>query len=696
VSAIRVNYGSHRARARFDPAVTSPARLFSAVSRLGYLPHPYTSSNAQLSAAREQRSLLLRFGTAAFLSMQLMGYAFALYAGYFHGIDPTVRNLLHYFAAAVTTPVVFYCGWPFFAGAWRSLNNRSPSMDLLIALGVLTAYLYSLYAMLTSGEVYFDSAAMIITLILLGRLFEGAARNRSLNGINKLLELAPDRASRLVDGIISTVASSSLQPGDLILIRPGERVPVDCTVADGASEFDQSTLSGEPLPVLRTIGDTVLAGSLNQSMSLTLQVEKIAAESFVARMAQMVEEAQNRKAPIQSLADRVATVFVPLVMAIAVCTGLFWQLVAADSTAALLNAVAVLIVACPCALGLATPTAVLVATGSAAGRGILFRGGDILEQCAHIDLVAFDKTGTLTRGQPAVARIEPAAGISEQQLLALATRIESGSTHPLALGILSRARQAGIEPESGQGVETIPGRGLRLAAPDGEILLGSRRFLTDQKVTVPDLETTSLTAVYCALNTKYQGALLINDPLRPEAARTVHRLQALGLQTALLTGDQTTTAQAVAQAVGISDLAAEQSPADKAQWLEQQQTQGRQTLMIGDGINDAPALSTASIGCSMAGGTDIALETADLVLTRPDLRRLVEALQLSRQALRIIRQNLFWAFSYNLIAIPLAASGQLAPVWAALAMASSSVLVVGNSLRLGRQFKAEVVRESER
>ena len=695
VAAIRVNYGTHRARARFDPALTSPAHLFTAVSRLGYLPHPFTTSSAQQSAARAQRSLLIRFGTAAFLSMQLMGYAFALYAGYFHGIDPGVRTLLHYFAAAVTTPVVFFCGGPFFTGAWRSLKNRSPSMDLLVALGVLTAYLYSLYAMVVDGEVYFDSAAMIVTLILLGRLLEGAARNRSLTGIDKLLQLAPDSAQLLVEGTATAVASSSLQPGDLILVRPGERVPVDCRVAEGASEFDESTISGEPLPVLRAAGDPVHAGSLNQSAALTLQVEKIAAESFVARMAQLVEEAQNRKAPIQSLADRVATRFVPLVISIAILTGLYWAVIANEPSAALLHAVAVLIVACPCALGLATPTAVLVATGSAAGRGILFRGGDILEQCADIDLVAFDKTGTLTLGKPAVARILPAAGSSEQQLLTLAARVESGSTHPLALGILARARQEGIEPESGQGVETIPGRGLRLVTADGTILLGSRRFLSEQQIIVPEQTVTALTAVYCARNSHYQGALLINDPLRPEAAATVARLQALGLQTALLTGDQTATAQAVAQAVGISALAAEQSPADKAQWLEQQQKQGRQALMIGDGINDAPALSTARIGCSMAGGTDIALETADLVLTRPDLRRLVEALQLSRQALRIIRQNLFWAFTYNLVAIPLAAAGLLAPIWAALLMASSSVLVVGNSLRLGRQFNAEVTRDAD-
>jgi Cu2+-exporting ATPase len=686
VDSIRVNYGTHRARVRFESEIISAVQIFSIVSRLGYLPHPFTINAAQNAAIREQRSLLIRFGTAAFLSMQLMGYSFALYAGYFHGIDTDIRAMLQYFAAAVTTPVVFYAGWPFISGAWRSLKNRAPSMDLLVALGVLAAYLYSLYATVAGGEVYFDTAAMIVTLILLGRLFEGSARNRSMAGIDKLLKLAPDRANLVEDDAVRQVESVSLKPGDLILVRPGERVPVDCRVSIGASEFDESTVTGEPIPVLRETGAPVQAGSLNQTASVTLEVEKVSADSFVARIAHLVEEAQNRKAPIQSLADQVATLFVPLVLLIATGTWLFWRTVHDDPTVALLNAVAVLIVACPCALGLATPTAVVVATGSAASRGILFRGGDVLELCARIDLVAFDKTGTLTVGKPAVERVVPAEGTSERQLLELALQVESGSTHPLAASILARAELVGLSCPPAQGVETIPGRGLRLSTSVDVILLGSRRFLVENNISVPVVESGGLTEVYCAEAGIYRGLFLIHDPIRIDAKQVVAQLQSLPLRTALLTGDNLATAEQVAAELEIEKMVCDMSPADKAQWIEQTQRDGCRTLMIGDGINDAPALSTADVGCSMAGGTDIALETSDLVLTRPELGRLYEALFIARRALRIIKQNLFWAFAYNIVAIPLAATGQLAPIWAAAAMASSSVLVVGNSLRLGRLF----------
>jgi Cu2+-exporting ATPase len=686
VDSIRVNYGTHRARVKFEAEIISAAQIFTIVSRLGYLPHPFTLNAAQNAAIREQRSLLIRFGTAAFLSMQLMGYSFALYAGYFHGIDPGIRTMLQYFAAAVTTPIVFYAGWPFISGAWRSLKNRAPSMDLLVALGVLTAYLYSLYATLLGGEVYFDTAAMIVTLILLGRLFEGSARNRSMAGIDKLLKLAPDTASLVENDTVRQVESVSLKPADLIMIRPGERVPVDCRVSIGASEFDESTVTGEPIPVLREAGDPVQAGSLNQTASVTLEVEKVAADSFVARIAHLVEEAQNRKAPIQSLADKVATLFVPLVMLIAAGTWLVWRFVEDDPTAALLNAVAVLVVACPCALGLATPTAVVVATGSAASRGILFRGGDVLELCARIDLVAFDKTGTLTVGKPAVERIVPADGTTERQLLEIALQVEFGSNHPLALSIIERAEAAGIFCSPSQSVVTVPGRGLRLSTSTGDVLLGSRQFMLEHNISVPDVDQGRLTEVYCAQAGIYRGLFQLHDPIRPDAVQVLSQMRSLKLNSALLTGDRKATAEQVSAELGIDEMAFAMSPADKAHWLDQARKDGYCSLMIGDGINDAPALSTADVGCSMAGGTDIALENSDLVLTRPELGRLYEALFIARRALRVIKQNLFWAFAYNLVAIPLAASGQLAPIWAAAAMASSSVLVVGNSLRLGRLF----------
>lgn len=687
IAAIRVNYGTHRARVRFNPQQTSPARIFTSITRLGYLPHPFTAGIAQQAAARGQRSLLIRFGTAAFLSMQLMGFSFALYGGYFHGIDPDIRQMIQYFAAAVTTPVVFYSGWPFLVGAWRSLKNRAPSMDLLITLGVLSAYCYSMYALCTGGEVYFDTAAMIITLILLGRLFEGTARNRSTSGIDRLLRLAPETANRIEHAEIQLVASASLIPGDLILVRPGELIPVDCRILDGETELDESTVTGEPMPVLRKPGDPVSAGTLNLAASLKLRVERVAADSFVARMARIVEEAQNRKAPIQSLADKLATLFVPVVTLVAAGTWLFWLFSNAPHAVALLNAIAVLIVACPCALGLATPTAILVASGNAAARGILFRGGDILEMTSRIDLVAFDKTGTLTLGQPTVAEVLCAPGQSEEGLLRLACQVENGSNHPIAKAIMARAKAAGIVALTAESVETVPGRGLRMAGKNGEVLVGSRTFLEEKGINVPAVTSGALTEVYVSLAGSWCGVLLVQDPLREEAAPAVSRLQQMGLQTVLLSGDRLTTAAEVSAKLAIREVLADQSPADKAAWIIARQQSGQRVLMVGDGINDAPALSSADVGCAMAGGTDIALETSDLVLTRPNLGRLYEAVFIARKTMQVIRQNLFWAFAYNLVTIPLAASGNLAPVWAAVAMASSSLLVVGNSLRLGRLIR---------
>jgi Cu2+-exporting ATPase len=404
-------------------------------------------------------------------------------------------------------------------------------------------------------------------------------------------------------------------------------------------------------------------------------------------MARMVEEAQNRKAPIQSLADRVATLFVPFVALVAMGTWFYWFSCNVPHAEALLNAVSVLIVACPCALGLATPTAVLVASSNAATRGILFRGGDILEKTSRIDLVAFDKTGTLTIGKPTVAKILPAPGQSEEDLLQLASLVESGSNHPIAQGIIARAKAAGVFSEAKESIETVPGRGLRMARYNEEVLVGSRAFLVENGVEIPPVASGSLTEVYVSRCGSWLGVLMIQDPLREEAAHTVSRLQQLGLQTILLTGDRPETAEQVSASLAIANFQTNMSPADKADWIVTQQQSGQKVMMVGDGINDAPALSSADIGCAMAGGTDIALETSDLVLTKPNLDRLYEAIIIARIALRTIKQNLFWAFAYNIVTIPLAASGKLAPVWAAVAMASSSVLVVSNSLRLGRRVR---------
>jgi len=680
IHAAQVNYSTHRTSVKFDPGRIAPVKIFDTIRALGYLPRPFSRDEAQLAAERERKSLFIRFGTAAFLSMHLMGYSIALYAGYFQGMSTEVRTLLQYLAGLVTTPVVFYSGFPFLQGSMRSLRNRAPDMDLLIGLGVLTAYFYSCYAAASGKEVYFETAAMIVTLILLGRLLEHNARQRASAGIDRLLHLAPDIATLLAGDKSIQVESSQLQVGDCILVRPGERFPVDGRVIRGESETDESVVTGEPFPVARKPGDQVLSGALNLVTAITVRVEQTASHSFVARVARLVEEAQARKAPVQAVADRVAAVFVPFVILLAFATLVFWLLRNSGLEAALLNGVAVLVVACPCALGLATPTAVLVATGAAAAQGILFRGGDVLEATGRITLAGFDKTGTLTTGQPKVVSVHPAAG-SADALLELAARAESGSNHPLARAITLKARQKGFMVET-ETTTTVPGRGVVLDTAAGKLRAGSRIFMLESGVRPPTGPTARNTEIHIAVNSDYRGYILLEDHIRPEAEAVLQAVRKLGIKTVLITGDHEQAGLHTAEKLGFEAFFASMDPAAKAAWVREMSEKGEQVLMVGDGINDSPALSAAAVGCAMSGTTDIALEASDLVLTKQDLQRLPHALVLARTALKIIRQNLFWAFTYNLVALPLAAMGKLAPVYAAAAMAFSSVCVLGNSLRL--------------
>ncbi len=678
ISVARVNFATHRVLIDFDAAQISPQEICVQLAEIGYLPRPYSPGELEKLQQQETRKLLFRFGTAVFLSMQLMGFSIALYAGYFHGIDPQTRTLLQIFAALVTTPVIFYSGAPFLRGAWFSLRNRQPNMDLLIALGSLSAYSYSLYALTQGKEVYFDTAAMIITLILAGRLFENSARRKASAGVDRLLKLAPAKASCRRTGTWIDIDSHQLQPGDLIQVAAGERFPADGIIRSGATEIDESAVSGESRPVVRTQGAPVISGSLNLTGRIEVEISSVAAESFVARVAALVEQAQARKAPVQQLADRLASRFIPLVLLIACGTYIYWG----GGQTGLLNAITVLVVACPCALGLATPTAVMVATGRAAEAGILFRGGDILEATAGLKLIAFDKTGTLTSGQPQVIAIHPHQ-CHPQELLQWLAAAEAGSQHPLAKGILQRAKQDNIQPITPSESTASPGRGIKTISNQDCLLAGSRLYLSEQGIELPKLEHTNVCSeVHLAQNGQYRGYVALNDQPREGAAALISGLQRKGLQTLLLTGDRASVAKTLCATLQIKNYRSELTPADKAAILEEHEE--KNCMMVGDGINDAPALTAAQVGCSLAGSTDIAVEAADLLLTRPKLLKLLTAIGLARQSMRIIRQNLFWAFSYNLLALPLAASGNLAPVYGAAAMAFSSVCVVSNSLRLKR------------
>jgi len=670
VKKARVNYSTNRARVVFNQAIITPAEICTTLQRIGYLPRPFTLDAALAARKREQRSLLIRFGTAAFLSMQLMGYSLALYGGYFKGMDLATRQLMQFFSAAVTTPIVFYSGWPFLQGTWRSIRTRIMGMDILITLGVLASYFYSLAAMTFGGEVYFDTAAMIVTLILLGRLLEGSARHRATSGIDRLLQMIPSSALRICDGQTTEVDSVALIEGDLILVRPGDRFPVDGVISKGETEVDEAMLTGESRPVLKGKDDEIISGALNLVAAVEVRVSYPTASSFMARVARMVEEAQGRRAPVQTLADRLAALFVPTVVVLATGTFTYW-LAEFGMNLALLNGVSVLVVACPCALGLATPTAVVVATGSAALKGILFRGGDILEMSGRLTVAAFDKTGTITEGRPWLTAIHPTS-CSETELLALAARLEGGSSHPLARGIVEAARERGLSLQPESGATVVPGMGMIIEKDEEKILAGSDRFLKQQGITVPEITAAGQTPVHVAHNSQYRGYLLLADRLRPEISETLAAMHRIGIRTFMLTGDHPGAAAAVAGPLDMEYIAG-MDPVAKVEWVKMMSDRGEKVLMVGDGINDGPALAEAAVGCAMAGSSDIALETSDLVLTRPDLSRLVEAVHIGRRAIKIIRQNLFWAFFYNLLALPLAASGKLAPIYAAAAMAAERI-----------------------
>ncbi len=641
------------------------------------MPRPFSQDELRNSMERERRSMLLRFGTAVFLSMQLMGFSIALYAGYFKGIDQQTRLLLQTLAALVTTPVIFYSGYPFLRGAWYALRNLAPNMDLLVAIGSMTAYSYSLFALATGREVYFDTAAMIVTLILAGRLFETGARHRASAGLDRLLQLTPAFSTLLKNNSPTKVDSRLLEPQDLIQISPGDRFPVDGLIVSGQTEVDEAAVTGEAIPVLLNEGDFVKAGTQNLNGNLIVQVTTKASDSFIARIGRMVEQAQANKAPIQALADRISAAFIPTVLCIALGTFFYWG---ANQTA-LLNAISVLVVACPCALGLATPTAVMVASGRAAEEGVLFRGGDSLEAASRLDMLAFDKTGTLTLGQPKVVKINTIGDNTD--FLKTAASLEAGSKHPLALGIIAEANRMQIDYTRVPSVKQIPGRGL--ASENNALLGGSLRFLEEQGISLPQhIEDEVTSDVHFAKNGEYIGSISLLDVERSEATKALKILQNSNYSTLLLSGDKTRSVQSVAENLGIDSWQSALTPEAKTREIEQLRNSGINVLMIGDGINDAPALAAASLSCSIIGSSDIALEQAQLLLTRPNLLLLPWALSISRKTMSIIRQNLFWAFSYNLIAIPLAATGKLLPVYGAAAMAISSIGVLLNSLRLKR------------
>ena len=585
---------------------------------------------------------------------------------------------------ALTTPVQFWAGWPFISSAVKQARHRGANMDTLVALGTLSAYFYSVYSLLFTShpEVYFETAAVIITFLLLGKYFEHRSKSTASSAIKSLMQLEAKEARVVRDLVEVSIPLEEVEVGDLMRVRPGEKIPTDGRVIQGESGIDESMLTGESVPVEKSPGDDVFGATLNTSGSLLVEATRVGGATALAQIAKLVEDAQTRKAPIEHLADRVSSIFVPIVIVTSLVTATGWLLTGHPFSEALIAAVAVLIIACPCAMGLATPAAVMVGTGRGAQLGILVKGGDVLERAGDIDTVLLDKTGTITEGKMVVTDVKALRG-SEDDLLRLAAEVEDHSEHPIARAIVEAAAARSLEVSSSASFRSVAGEGAEASIAGRVVRVGKSTFAGSENAKEGEaLEREGKTVVWVGDGSSLSGFIAVSDTLKPSAQRAVERLHELGLKAVLLTGDNERTARFIAGAAGIDDVVAGVLPAGKVDVVRDLQSAGRSVAMVGDGINDAPALAQADLGIAIGTGTDVAMEAADLTLMGGDPVLAPAAIDLSRRTLATIKQNLFWAFAYNVSAIPLAAFGLLDPMIAAAAMALSSVSVVGNALRL--------------
>jgi Cu+-exporting ATPase len=704
-----VNFATERLSVKYVPSVSSIDDIISAIEKAGYgaiSPDDILKEEDAEEAARnaEIRDQTYKFAVGIFFTLPLfllsMGRDFNLLGMWSHAV------WVNWLFLGLATPVQFYTGWDYYVGGFKSLRNRSANMDVLVAMGSTVAYVYSLFVLVfpfLGDHVYFETSAVIITLIKLGKLLEARTKGKTGGAIRKLIGLQPKTATVIVDNIEKEIPLTAIKVGDIIIVRPGERVPVDGVVLEGESAVDESMLTGESLPIDKKVNDKVVGGTINGEGILKFRADRVGKETVLAQIIRLVQEAQGSKAPIQAIADRVAAVFVPAVIAIAFITFAVWWTITGEFVPSMIRLVAVLVIACPCALGLATPTAIMAGTGKAAERGILFKNSEALEMATKLDTIVLDKTGTITLGKPSVTDIVlfDSAFKTEDDLLKLAASVEKGSEHPLGKAVVNEAKRRELDlwklenfkAHGGLGVEArLNGNYVRLGKPEWFREIGIDTGKAEREV--GRLQSGGKTVMVLTEGEKLSGLIAVSDTLRPESQKAIEELHAQKLKVIMLTGDNLQTAKTIASEVYIDDVLAEVRPEEKSSKIKELKEEGRLVGMVGDGINDAPALAQADVGIAIGTGTDVAIETGDVILSSGDLTGVSRAIRLSRSTMNTVKQNLFWAFFYNIILIPVAAGilypfdvfpgflRQLHPILAAFAMAFSSISVVTNSLRL--------------
>ena len=714
VSVANVNLATETVALSYDPAKTSLETLAKAVEGAGYklaLPEkPSESSpgfeqqrlsetNKESHQEKSYRQLKREFFFSLILAIPIMLINMLSMTAWFMSIIPLSMDEVNKLLLILTTPVMIVSGKRFFRPAWKLAQHFSADMNTLVAVGTGAAFFYSAAVVLfphwfPSGtnlnDVYFDSAAVIITLILMGRMLEARAKHKASDSIKLLLGLQPKTACTIKDNKEIEIPIADVAVGYILVVRPGERIPVDGMILKGNSSVDESMVSGESIPIDKTAGDKVIGGTINRNGSFEFRTSAVGADTVIAHIAKLVEEAQGSKAPIQHLADKIASVFVPVVMVIALAAfGVWYYALGIGFASALMNAIAVLVIACPCALGLATPTAIMVGTGKGASLGVLIRNAESLEKAHNINTIVFDKTGTITSGMPSVTNIESYNGSKNEIILRLAASLENKSEHPLGEAVVREARKQSLLLDETRSFHSRTGFGVEGNVNGQQVTVGSEKMMRDASVDIEPATSAILryseqgkTSMLVAADGKLVGMIAVADMIRPASNKTVAELKEMGFELILLTGDNSRAAHAIAALAGIDHVFAEVLPQEKVAKIRDLQSQGKIVAMVGDGMNDAPSLAQADVGIAVGTGTDIAMETADITLMKSDLRGVLRAIRLSRQTMRTIKQNLFWAFVYNSVGIPLAAMGMLNPMFAAGAMALSSVSVVTNSLRL--------------